>query len=286
MTESNKKNKKSRVDELTVSYQNAFNKVFNSDLTPNELNLLYGIIGLLKTQKKRKIILSFDYVKELANWREDMKPNVLAKSLDKFAKRSVGSVFRKMEKKNGHTEIKGFVLFTDFKISAEDKTFTLTRNFSSDARAFFEELTESFTNFKFSEFIALKKVSSKTLYRHLIQYHNTGKYLTKIDDLKLLMGYKEDFKTKEFIITVNNAMREINEVSSVIEDVKVSRILKSDNKTINVLQFDFNIVDEDSLIEANETKEEVSTKEQNRPNEDLPIIDYSEDDWTFLDEEN
>lgn len=100
------------------------------------------------------------------------------------------------------------------------------------------------------------------------------------------MGYKEDFKTKEFIITVNNAMREINEVSSVIEDVKVSRILKSDNKTINVLQFDFIIVDEDSLIEANETKEEVSTKEQNRPNEDLPIIDYSEDDWTFLDEEN
>lgn len=113
MTESNKKNKKSRVDELTVSYQNAFNKVFNSDLTPNELNLLYGIIGLLKTQKKRKIILSFDYVKELANWREDMKPNVLAKSLDKFAKRSVGSVFRKMEKRTDIQKLKDlFYLLT------------------------------------------------------------------------------------------------------------------------------------------------------------------------------
>ncbi len=202
-----------------IIYGDDLNKLDLGELSKLSMNLLMALCSKLKDQGGRHIIIEFDELKVLAEYKhkgnqaEDF-PLALETMIDQLLKVNCEFIIRKP---NGKRIIYRFNLFPTFIISEEDQTLEVAVN--ADFQFLLNDLKE-YTSLERKEFVSLKSKYSKTLYRLLRQWKSVGRLTVgeggqeySIESFKKKMGMPDSYTTRDISKCVDKAVDEINKLN-------------------------------------------------------------------------
>ncbi|MPB26745.1 replication initiation protein [Campylobacter coli] len=180
-----------------VKYHNDFNKIKLPNFTELEQNLLFGMLTKIKNSSECEFSAN-----ELKSFISDKNPTNT--ELYHYAN-ALGSKFFKADfteiRKISDTEsVKStYNLFKEYSIfylnNDNEKILTRIKIEINEVFAYLvNELTANFTRFELAEFIALSGKYTKTLYRLLKQYRNTGYLRMEWDEFARIMDIPADYR--------------------------------------------------------------------------------------------
>ena len=198
-----------------VKYHNDFNKIRLPSFTELEQNLLFGIISRVKENKEEYIFIETQEIKKwIGKDRKDLTDYGLYKTLKNLRNNFFKADFTIIQKtpipeKNLVREEEITTnLFKTFLVRAvrilDDNDYMTEENFSElegltlqinpEFAYLVNELTKNFERFELAEFIALSGKYTKTLYRLLKQYRQTGKRIFEWQEFAELMDIPADYR--------------------------------------------------------------------------------------------
>ena len=226
-----------------VKYHNDFNKIRLPSFTELEQNLLFGIISRVKENKEEYIFIE---TKEIKKWigkdRKDLTDYGLYKTLKNLRNNFFKADFTIIQKtpipeKNLVREEEITTnLFKTFLVRAvrilDDNDYMTEENFSElegltlqinpEFAYLVNELTKNFERFELAEFIALSGKYTKTLYRLLKQYRQTGKRIFEWQEFAELMDIPADYRQTDidqFIL--KPALKELTKERTLFDQARI-----------------------------------------------------------------
>ena len=180
-----------------VKYHNDLNKIKLPNFTELEQNLLFGMLVKIKNNSECEFSAN-----ELRNFVSDKNPtnaelfNYANTLGDKFFKADFTEI-RKINEKESVKTI--YNLFKEYKIFyleyEQEKILTRIKIEINEIFAYLvEQLTANFTRFELAEFIALSGKYTKTLYRLLKQYRQTGYMQMEWSEFKRILDIPECYR--------------------------------------------------------------------------------------------
>ena len=122
------------------------------------------------------------------------------------------------------TEIIMFVLFPTFIINISKQVLIISVN--EKFKFILNEIVKNFTRFDLREFVRLGSKYSKSLYRLLKQYRNTGYYETSLETFREKMDIPKSYTNRDIMSKVINTS--LKELQNYFKDLKC--IVKYANK--------------------------------------------------------
>lgn len=194
-----------------VKYHNDFNKIKLPSFTEQEQNLLYGILTRIN-EKKASHKITF-YPQDFANISsKNLSNRELTEILKTFETKFFKADFKILLRDGDLIGLARVNLFNEFVIWKYFKERIETDTGWVDAWEEFErieievnpkfaylinELTANFTRFELAEFIAISGKYTKTLYRLLKQYRNTGYLKMEWDEFARVMDIPENYRQRD-----------------------------------------------------------------------------------------
>lgn len=257
-----------------VKYHNNLNKIKLPAFTELEQNLLFTIIA--KIREQQEMYARYEVVNDPISIR------LLPKDLQSFCKdsnlsnRETTEILESFEKKFFQADFTIIVkdeernligkrrahLFNEFTIQKEFKgewnmeigdfddvweefefiDIEINKNFNY----LVEQLTANFTRFELAEFIALSGKYTKTLYRLLKQYRQTGWVQWDFNEFKRILDIPDSYALCDIDKQIlKPAIRELSEPRNlfnqdrvIFENLKYTKIKKGGNK-VTAIRFDF-----------------------------------------------
>lgn len=210
-----------------VKYENRLNEIPLRKFNPREMDLFFSIASRIRDKGSRKVILSFEQLKELSNYQQHGEQFV----------QDLNRTYSKLLQLNaiaddGHS-IKAFVLFTTYEINRDTKQVTIAVN--PDFQGIFNELT-SWTRFSLSQFANLRSSYAKTMFRLLKQHRTIGTRYFTIEEFRRLLAVPASYRPTNIDKTVLTPIRE--ELSPVFKGLVVSK--KKGGRGNKLLGYKFN----------------------------------------------
>ena len=180
-----------------VKYHNDLNKIKLPNFTELEQNLLFGMLVKIKNNSECEFSAN-----ELRNFVSDKNPtnaelfNYANTLGEKFFKADFTEIRKINEKESVKTT---YNLFKEYKIFyleyEQEKILTRIKIEINEIFAYLvEQLTANFTRFELAEFIALSGKYTKTLYRLLKQYRQTGWAQWDFNEFKRILDIPECYR--------------------------------------------------------------------------------------------
>lgn len=226
-----------------VKYHNDFNKIRLPSFTELEQNLLFGIISKVKENKEEYIFIETQEIKKwIGKDRKDLTDYGLYKTLknlrNNFFKADF-TIIRKTpipEKNLVREEETTTNLFKTFWVCAvrilDDNDYMTEENFSElegltlqinpEFAYLVNELTKNFERFELAEFIAISGKYTKTLYRLLKQYRNTGYLRMEWDEFVKVMDIPANYRQTDidqFIL--KPAIKELTKERNLFDTTRI-----------------------------------------------------------------
>lgn len=226
-----------------VKYHNDFNKIKLPKFTGLEQNLLFGIISKVKENKEEYIFIE---TQEIKKWIGEDRKDLTDYGLYKILKNLRNNFFKADFTITRKTPIpeKNLVreeeittnLFKTFWVCAirilDDNDYVTEENFSElegltlqinpDFAHLVNGLTTEFTRFELAEFIALSGKYTKTLYRFLKQYRQTGTRIFEWQEFAELMDIPADYRQTDidqFIL--KPAIKELTKERNLLDQARI-----------------------------------------------------------------
>lgn len=167
-----------------VRYHNDFNKIKLPNFSSQEQNMLMGIICKVKEHSEnKKIKFTPNELLEFSN--ENLTNKALGDMLfilrDKFFKADFTILIEDKERdligRKTINLFEEFILWYNKEDINYDNLLSVELELNPQFRYLIEELTANFTRFELEEFMSLSGKYTKTLYRLLKQYRNTGEVI-------------------------------------------------------------------------------------------------------------
>lgn len=231
-----------------VKYNNSLNCVSFRKFNQSELDLFMVMCHKMKDKGNERLTFKFSELKSLCDYSRTANIdffNIITSTYDKM----LGLNLRI----GTETEYVKFVLFNEYEVSLERKELTVGIN--EKFQFILNDLSNNFTRFELNEFVGLKSTYSKSLYRQLKQYRNTGCWRINIDEFRRLMDIPDSYRMSHINSKVLTMAK--SELSSIFKDLEVEKIKGSDNKKIQTLVFKFtpDIVPSDPIEDEHNLKE-------------------------------
>jgi len=220
--------------ELTV-YKNELNSVPFRKFKSIEMDLFFAICTKMKNKELDEVIFSFENLKRLSSYKDrhferfisDLK-RTYNKMLDlKYSTRYIN--------KQGEDIESHFVLFTGFKINRTQEYIKIKIN--SDLKYILNEISGEFTKFELEEFTKLRSSYSKTAFRLLKQFRQTGFWKIKIEDFRELFDIPKSYQMNKLTKTVLEPIE--NELCILFKNFKIKKIKAKKQNKIEYIQFTF-----------------------------------------------
>lgn len=212
-----------------VTYHNDFNKVTLPAFSAQEQNILMGILNKLKDLGSDKLITM--YPKDLKAFVNSEYSNKdfanLVHTLENNFFKADFTIIKEYPEKNIISKERTH-LFRKFTTNINKETGSLVSLellVEEEFAYILNKLVTNFTSFELEEFLALKSKYSKTLYRILKQYKNTGKCLIYTKDWKNfceIMNIPEKFSMSRIDIKILNPA--IIELSPIFKGLRCEKI--------------------------------------------------------------
>ena len=202
-----------------VKYHNDFNKVKLPSLTEQEQNIFFGIISKIKTKGEGKIgrVTIISTPKQISYSKETIKftpQELLEFSTENLTNKALGDLLTTLREKifkadftmlieKDDEDLIGKVIINLFETFAllypkNDTEYNNLLRVEMTIHPYFaylvNELRADFTRFELAEFIALSGKYTKTLYRLLKQFRQTGWAEWDFKEFKDLLDIPEDYE--------------------------------------------------------------------------------------------
>lgn len=207
----------------TVKYHNDMNKVALAGFNEKELNLFFSLIYLTKDKKSTLITIPFSELKELSE-NEDRNKDRFIKSLHNINKK-LASLSYQIESEE---LLCTFSLFNTFLINKKEKTLSVEVN--SMFAYLLNDLIGNFTKFELENFVKLKSIYSKNLFKLLKQWESIKEKVFTIEEFKEVLAIPKSYRMSEIDKVVLGAVRrDLPQFfpNLVIEKIKTGRIVTS-----------------------------------------------------------
>lgn len=217
----------SRVIDIVVTYNNKGNDVIISEWKPEVTNLFFGLISYARRNETRTLKLDYDYILALAGINKEGDYRFMKKMFNDFFNDGLNNfAIAKYNESKVEEEFSRQPIFNDVRIIKTDRTVLFEFSDTEIANFFLDNDSKEFTKFNLSEFMQLENKFSKTLFRILSQFQNTGYVIMDFNNLKSLFG-KDNLATNRFNReVVKLSVDEINEKNVMIENLSYKLIKK------------------------------------------------------------
>lgn len=195
-----------------------------------EMDLFYALCTQVKNKGTDDILLHFEQLKELSNY----KPTATKRFINDLRRTNKKLLNLQFTFEDEHV-VEDFVLFTTFSINKDTETMTVSVN--KRFNFFLNELTSNFTRFELEEFTNLESKYSKAMYRLLKQWRTIGKKEWSIEDFR----YRLDIPKSYQLIDIDRKVLKpiIIELSSIFKNFKVNKIKRGRGGKVVALEFTF-----------------------------------------------
>lgn len=221
-------------ENLTVVFNNVFNKEVIRGLEPREYNLLMGIVGKLKEKGLEEVSISFEEVASLVgnNYETSSKIISLADSLWEKVKMTDYALY--VQSRSGLKKAGGVMLFSYLSVDEKENEIKIMMN--PDLQYFVNSFSQgNYTSLRLRDFQKTRNKYGKALFKLLAQYSNTGFYKVQKDELFRLLDKPDSYDIRKFHSRVLNPA--IKDVSEFFIDLELTKIKKG--RTITHYEFRF-----------------------------------------------
>jgi len=226
--------------ELTV-YKNELNTVPFRKFNAVEMDLFFSICSKMRNKGISRIKYSFADLKELSKYSDNHKERFI---------NDLENVYSKMTKlsyrKETSSRIDYFILFTGFAIEKIEEYVEIKVN--PELEHIINKITGDFTKFELQEFTELRSSYSKTTFRLLKQFRQTGFWKIDIDEFKELLDIPKSYKINDLTKRVLEPIQK--ELEPIFKNFKISKIKAKKGNKIEYLEFKFKA--EDDMNRKNE----------------------------------
>lgn len=283
-----------------VKYHNDFNKVKLPSLTEQEQNIFFGIISKIKTKGEGKIgrVTIISTPNQISYSKETIKftpQELLEFSTENLTNKALGDLLTTLREKifkadftmlieKDDEDLIGKVIINLFETFAllypkNDTEYNNLLRVEMTIHPYFaylvNELRADFTRFELAEFIALSGKYTKTLYRLLKQFRQTGWAEWDFKEFKDLLDIPEDYEMCNIDQRIlKPAIKELTQERNLFDfgkripfkDLKYTKIKKGGNK-VTAIRFEWKkekVQEElESLTEKAKITNTTYTKEPN-----------------------
>lgn len=190
---------------IHVRYNNQLNLLENRQLGAVEQNLFFYICSRIREKKDAVIEISFDSIRNRTEFTAH-GDSALIETIDSISGNLLMLNYRYVTEKN--VIIRGG-LFSTFIINPDKRTLTVKVN--EDLAFLLNNLDGNFTEWELNEFIHIRSVYSKRIYRLCKEWRNVGRTpMFDINEFKTAIGLPEDYENKKFVARI---------LSSAIKDL-------------------------------------------------------------------
>lgn len=212
-----------------VKYDVSLNDVSFRKFTAKEQDLFFAICSKLKDRYTEEIVFSFDQLRELSKYSST--------SVEAFMD-DIEATYAKLLNLNygerTETRRRRFVLFTKYDINSITKTVTIGVN--KEFEFLLNDFT-SFVKFELDEYTDIASTYSKTLYRKLKQFRETGFYVVKVDEFRRLLDIPKSYSMSDIDKRVLTPVKK--ELSPLYTSFRIRKIKARKQNKIDRLEFYF-----------------------------------------------
>lgn len=179
---------------IKVRYNNQLNMLENNQLSAVEQNLFFYICSRVREKGYACIDISFDSIRERIHYTAS-GDQCLIKTLDNISKNLLMLNYRYVTEKN--VIIRGG-LFTTFAILPAERILKVRVN--EDLAFLLNRLDGNFTEWELEEFIRIRSIYSKRIYRLCKEWRTVGRTpVFDIGEFKEAIGLPENYENKKFM---------------------------------------------------------------------------------------
>lgn len=221
---------------LQVNYKNELNMVPMKNFNSKEMDLFFSICAKIKNQNLHDIRFYFEDLKEMSDYQFTGNARFI-NDLENVYKKMLGLTYRTEDiDDNGDEIIRHFILFNEFQINKTQQFVDISVN--PKLEHVLNNLTSNYSKFELSAFTQIKSRYTKTLFRLLMQFKNTGLYVVSLDDFKELLDVPKSYRMTNIDQTVLNPA--LDELQTYFKDLKLEKIKARKGNKIEKLKFTFN----------------------------------------------
>ncbi|ERT69883.1 hypothetical protein HMPREF0202_00193, partial [Cetobacterium somerae ATCC BAA-474] len=174
-----------------IKYHNDMNKVSFAGFKEKELDLFFSICQKMKDKGTNEIVFSFSDLRKLSQYSN--------RSIERFYS-DLDRVYKKMLELNlkyeDEKEIRRFVLFSRYIIKKDEQIIIIKA--SEDFEYILNKLIGTFTKFDLVDFVSLKSVYSKNMFKLLKQWESKKNVKYEVQILREILGVPSKYTTSNF----------------------------------------------------------------------------------------
>ena len=198
-----------------VVYKDEMNTVPLRNFNSKEMDLFFSICSKMRNKDLDIITFDFDELRELSDYKYT--------AYDRFIQ-DIEGVYDKLIQLNikigTPREFTKFVLFTEYTVSAEKETVTVQTN--TRFKDILNNIFGSFTKFELEEFTNLRSSYSKTAYRLLKQFRQTGYYIVQVDEFKRLFDIPDSYRMSDIDRQILNQI--LSELTQYFKNLRINKL--------------------------------------------------------------
>ena len=198
-----------------VVYKDEMNTVPLRSFNSKEMDLFFSICSKMRDKQLETITFDFEELRELSDYKYT--------AYDRFID-DIEGVYNKLIQLNIRIgtprEFTRFVLFTQYSVSAEKETVTIKVN--TDFKHILNDIFGGFTKFELEEFTTLRSSYSKTAYRLLKQFRQSGYYIVQIDEFRRLFDVPESYQMTNIDQRVLKPIKD--ELPEFFKNLKITKL--------------------------------------------------------------
>lgn len=233
-----------------VEIHNDMNNIAFKDFTEKDYNIFFSLCFKMKNQSTKNVILTFSELQKLTK-EKDLKrfKSSLTNTYDKLIKIPV------TYKKEGVNGIGKFTFFIDYFIDEDQKQIEISvhKNFEYLLNNF----TKNFTKFELEQFVKLRSIYSKGLFRVLKQYNASKWVKLSVEKFRELLCIPETYLIGDINRRVINPA--IKELGIYFQDLNIEYI--KDGRKTTMFKFTWTKVkqqEKEPIIEIEDVEIKVS----------------------------
>lgn len=198
-----------------VAYKDEMNTVPLRRFNSKEMDLFFSICSKMRNEELNTITFNFEDLRELSNYKITATDHFVS-DLENIYDKLIQLDYKiETEKK-----IIKFVLFTKYEIDKINQTISIRVN--EEFRHILNNIFGGFTKFELEEFTTLESSYSKTAYRLLKQFRQSGYYIVQIDEFRRLLDIPESYKMGNIDQRVLNPIEK--ELPEYFQNLKITKL--------------------------------------------------------------
>lgn len=240
-----------------VVYKDEMNTVPLRNFNSKEMDLFFSICSKMRNEELSTVSFDFQDLRDLSNYKMTATDHFIS-DLENIYSKLIELDFRiETEEK-----IIKFVLFTKYEIDKINETISIRIN--DEFKHILNNIFDNFTKFELEEFTTLRSSYSKTAYRLLKQFRQSGYYIVQIDEFRRLFDIPKSYQMSDIDKRVLERIED--ELPEFFKDLKITKLRGKGRRKRFIEHIEFKFRPEDDVRKGEKLFRDKDTGEYYKKN--------------------